>query len=197
MQMVYDKVVNLLRQHHALESSGRNSFRAICIYQPHVCKKDIMFTTMIFSLALGHANDIDFLWASDSDTWITRDTLSLTIGCMAPDPLIGGSCTTLSVHNENDSVIAALGSAAYWSELAITRGQSSAVDAVDCQPGPCAAFRLAALEPMIYSWYTQTSLGIRTVSLRSILRKPSFPSSLKARVSLPFPESQVAQSKSA
>lgn len=60
-------------------------------------------------------------------------------------------------------MIAALGSAAYWTELAITRGQTGAVDAVDCQPGPCAAFRLVALEPILLKWYAQTSIGIRTV----------------------------------
>lgn len=47
--------------------------------------------------------------------------------------------------------------------LAITRGQTGAVDAVDCQPGPCAAFRLIALESILLPWYTQTSLGVKTV----------------------------------
>jgi hyaluronan synthase len=37
------------------------------------------------------------------------------------------------------------------------------VDSVDCQPGPCAAFRLIALEPILLRWYTQTSIGIKTV----------------------------------
>jgi hyaluronan synthase len=85
------------------------------------------------------------------------------IGCMSVDPLIGGSCSALSIHNGDESLIAQLGAAAYWTELAITRGQTGAVDSVDCQPGPCAAFRLMALKPILLGWYTQTSIGIKTV----------------------------------
>lgn len=162
LTQVYNKAVSILQQHSAL-SPKPQPFRVLCITQPHVCKKDIMFTNMVFSLALGHAYDITYLWTSDSDTWVQPSTLPRTIGCMAVDPLIGGSCSTLSIHNESDSTIASLGSAAYWSELAITRGQTAAVDAVDCQPGPCAAFRLDALEPVLLDWYTQTSLGVKTV----------------------------------
>ncbi|KAM3069290.1 hypothetical protein ACMFMG_010797 [Clarireedia jacksonii] len=162
-RIVYEKAVNTLREHGALDPILSKSLRAICLYQPHKCKKDIMFTNMVFSLALGNANNIEYLWTSDSDTIVFPDTLYQTIGCMSADPLIGGSCSALSIHNDKENAIAALGSAAYWSELAITRGQTGAVDAVDCQPGPCAAFRLIALEPILLPWYTQTSIGVKTV----------------------------------
>ena len=82
---------------------------------------------------------------------------------MAFDSCIGGSCSALSIHNETESFVAGLGSAAHWSELAITRGQTGAIDAVDCQPGPCAAFLLSALSPNLFDWYIQTSLGIKTI----------------------------------
>ncbi|KAG4034925.1 hypothetical protein MFRU_002g02740 [Monilinia fructicola] len=163
---IVEKAHTTLREHNALSSSpdAKSKFlHAICLYQPHKCKKDIMFTNMIFSLALGQANNIEYLWTSDSDTIVYPDTLYQTVGCMSADPLIGGSCSALSIHNDQDSAIASLGSAAYWSELAITRGQTGAVDSVDCQPGPCAAFRLIALEPILLPWYTQTSLGVKTV----------------------------------
>lgn len=75
-----------------------------------------MFTNMVFALALGQANHIEYLWTSDSDTIVYPDTLYQTIGCMSADPLIGGSCSALSIHNDQESAIAALGSAAYWSE---------------------------------------------------------------------------------
>ncbi|MCJ1326018.1 hypothetical protein MMC10_002681 [Thelotrema lepadinum] len=162
MHKVYAKAAEILREHKALDSY-ENSFRALCVYQPHVSKKGIMFTNLIFSSILGQANDISYLWTSDSDTWVTPETLPLTIGCMESDPMIGGSCSSLSIHNENDSFIAGLGSAAYWSELAITRGQTGAIDAVDCQPGPCAAFQLSALTPNLFDWYMQTSLGVKTI----------------------------------
>ena len=161
--MVSEKAANILREHGVLNYPVSDKLQAICLYQPHKCKKDIMFTNMVFSIVLGHANNVEFLWTSDSDTWVYSDTLYKTIGCMSTDPLIGGSCTALSIHNGHESFIAALGSAAYWTELAITRGQTGAVDTVDCQPGPCAAFRLNSLEPILLNWYTQTSVGIKTV----------------------------------
>ncbi|KAK6613262.1 chitin synthase 4 [Botrytis cinerea] len=141
---VFEKALTTLREHNALSpsrDSKTKSLHPICLYQPHNCKKDII----------------------DSDTIVYPDTLYQTVGCMSADPLIGGSCSALSIHNDQESAIAALGSAAYWSELAITRGQTGAVDAVDCQPGPCAAFRLIALESILLPWYTQTSLGVKTV----------------------------------
>ncbi|KAF4625956.1 hypothetical protein G7Y89_g12207 [Cudoniella acicularis] len=162
-RMVFEKAVKTLRDHGATKISNKGPLPAICLYQPHLCKKDIMFTNMVFCLALGHANDIEYLWTSDSDTWVYPETLYHTIGCMSTDPLIGGSCSALSIHNGGESLIAGLGAAAYWTELAITRGQTGAVDSVDCQPGPCAAFRLVALEPILLKWYTQTSIGIKTV----------------------------------
>ena len=162
MHKVYTKAVEILREHDVLDSYKR-SFRAICVYQPHISKKGIMFTNLIFSCILGQRDDISYLWTSDSDTWVTPETLPLTIGCMESDSTIGGSCSSLAIHNERDSFIAAMGSAAYWSELAITRGQTGAIDAVDCQPGPCAAFRLSALQPNLFDWYVQTSLGVKTV----------------------------------
>ena len=162
MHRVHAKATEILKEHGALDSTYK-SFRAICVYQPHISKKGIMFTNMVFAWVLGQTHDISFLWTSDSDTWVTPETLPLTIGCMVSDPKIGGSCSSLSIHNENESSIASLGSAAYWSELAITRGQTGAVDAVDCQPGPCAAFRLSALCPNLFDWYIQTSLGIKTI----------------------------------
>ncbi len=161
--MVFEKAVNTLQDHNVLNIPAVGALPAICLYQPHICKKDIMFTNMIFSLALGHANDIEYLWTSDSDTWVYPNTLYQTIGCMSADPLIGGSCAALSIHNGGEGMIAALGSAAYWTEMAITRGQTGAVDAVDCQPGPCAAFRLVSLEPILLNWYMQTSIGVKTV----------------------------------
>ena len=167
MSRVHAKAVEILQAHGALEARS-GSFRAICVYQPHISKKGIMFTNLVFSWVLGQTNDISYLWTSDSDTWVTPDTLPMTIGCMVSDPKIGGSCSSLAIHNENDSFIASLGSAAYWSELAITRGQTGAIDAVDCQPGPCAAFLLSALTPNLFDWYIQTSLGIKTVSQDSL-----------------------------
>lgn len=162
MDQVYVKAAKILQEHGVLYSP-QSSSQVICVTQPHVNKKGVLFTNLILSTVLGEANHIPYLWTGDSDTWVTPDTLPLTIGCMVTDPKIGGSCALLGIHNQNASYISLLGSAIYWCELALTRGQTGVIDAADCQPGPCAAFRLAALKPNIFEWYTQTSLGVKTV----------------------------------
>lgn len=162
MDQVYAKAAEVLQRHNVL-CLHRSSFRVICVSQPHVSKKGILFTNLVLSTVLGRINHVPYLWTGDSDTWVLPDTLPLTIGCMAADPKVGGSCSLLGIHNGHESYIAMLGSAIYWSELALTRGQTGAIDAADCQPGPCAAFLLAALAPNLFEWYTQTSLGVKTI----------------------------------
>lgn len=162
MDQVYAKAIEVL-QRHGLLYSHQGSFQVICIIQPHVSKKSILFTNLVLSTVLGKINHIPYLWTGDSDTWVLPDTLPLTIGCMVTDPKIGGSCSLLGIHNGHESTVALLGSAVYWCELAITRGQTGAIDAVDCQPGPCAAFLLDALSSNLFEWYTQTSMGVKTI----------------------------------
>lgn len=162
MGQVYAKAADVLQKNNILYSF-QSSFRVICLSQPHVSKKSILFTNLVFSTVLGKANHIPYLWTGDSDTWVMPETLPITIGCMAADPKVGGSCSLLGVHNAHESYVASLGAAIYWCELAITRGQTGAIDSVDCQPGPCAAFLLDALSPHLFDWYTQTSMGIKTV----------------------------------
>lgn len=162
MDRVYEKAAEILQTNNVLYSY-QSPFRVVCVSQPHISKKGILFTNLVLSTVLGKANHIPYLWTGDSDTWVMPETLPITIGCMATDPKVGGSCSLLGVHNGHESYVAALGAAIYWCELAITRGQTAAIDSADCQPGPCAAFLLDALSPHLFEWYTQTSMGIKTV----------------------------------
>src|SRR5204862_8113396 len=78
IRALQEKALETLRQSATLPDSASLTFRSICLYQPHICKKDIMFTNLVFSLALGHFNDVDYVWTSDSDTWVYSDTLYQT-----------------------------------------------------------------------------------------------------------------------
>lgn len=168
MRVVFQKAKSILQRHNVLDRQAGSSsgMRVICFHQPHMCKKDIMFTNLVISMILRNAShgELEYIWTSDSDTIVMPDTLEKAIESMTLNPSIGGSSVTLGIHNANDNWLTNLGAAVYWSEMAITRSQNGAVDAVDCQPGPCAAFRLTALEDILFDWYTQTSLGVRTVS---------------------------------
>lgn len=136
----------------------------LCLFQPHLHKKGIMFTSFIFSIVISEMIGIEYLWSSDSDTIVLPDSLQSTIETLAGDPTVGGGSSGLIVHNEEDSLAAKLGSVVYWSELYMTRSTSTSSGTSDCQSGPSSAFRVSALPAVLYPWYTQTVMGHRMVS---------------------------------
>lgn len=153
----------ILEAHGALYNTGFTSVRPVCITQPHHSKKEIMFTTFIFSLAIARANDIDFLWSSDSDSWVFPGTLDTAIKSIYSDARIGGTATRFSIHNDSASTIATLVAATYEADFALQIGVLSSCNTTDCQPGPCALFRVSALTPILLPWYNQRILGHRPV----------------------------------
>ncbi|KAK0637638.1 Hyaluronan synthase 1 [Lasiodiplodia hormozganensis] len=156
----------VLQDFKLLDNLGTGDLaKAICITQPHVSKKDIMFTAFLFTLAIARAQDIPFIWSSDSDSYLdpTAAPVHRVLTTMAADPAIAGSCGALQIHNAAQSTITRLVSATYWTDLALTSGQNSAFDVTDCQPGPCAAFTTNALSDILLPWYTQTFLGVRPI----------------------------------
>lgn len=164
MKEVVKVAAEILKENSVLHHDEKDGVQVVCFHEQHQCKKDVIFTNKIFCMALREARGVDYVWTSDSDTIVLENTVDQAIGCMALDPGVGGTCTSLGVHNGNQSGIAALTAAAYWSELAFCRGQTGSVEATDCQPGPCAAFKISALEEVMFPWYMQTSLGRKTVS---------------------------------
>ncbi|KAF4547866.1 Hypothetical protein D9617_35g090170 [Elsinoe fawcettii] len=156
------KAADILRSHGVLYCSADDP-QPICIVQPHHSKKEIMFTTFIFALALARANDVEFIWSSDSDSWVFKDTIATAIDCIQPDEKLAGSCTSLTIHNGKASVVASMVAATYETDLALTSGLLSSCDSTDCQSGPCAIFRCEALKSIILPWYNQMVLGQRPI----------------------------------
>ncbi|KAK7730065.1 hypothetical protein SLS57_001725 [Botryosphaeria dothidea] len=154
----------MLQDHGLLYHVHKNSPpKAICICQPHNSKKEIMFSAFIFNLALAGANNIPYIWSSDSDSYLDINAAPIhrVLATMSTDPAIAGSCGALQIHNARQSTITRLISATYWTDLALTSGQNSAFDVTDCQPGPCAAFTRSALAAILVPWHAQTFLGAR------------------------------------
>ncbi|KAI6713233.1 hypothetical protein PZA11_001907 [Diplocarpon coronariae] len=166
MRQVTGEAHRILEANGAFDDDGGDDetpFQVICFYQPHGGKKDVIFTNAVLGVVMKNILGVEYIWTSDSDSVVLEGTVDKTMGCMALDAGVGGSCTSLGVHNPDESIVAALTSAAYWSELAYSRGQSGAVGATDCQPGPCASFKIEALAEVIFKWYTQTMLGRKTI----------------------------------
>ncbi|KAL7650266.1 hypothetical protein ACMYSQ_012066 [Aspergillus niger] len=148
----------------ALEKSGINltgekAISRLCVSQPHMHKKGVMFTSFIISLVLSDILDIEFLWTSDSDSIVMPDTLTRTMATCAADPGIGGASTALTIHNKDETAITQLGNAVYLNELYLARSFTGAAAANDCQSGPSAAFRFSAVSGELLAWYKQSVLG--------------------------------------
>lgn len=120
MDQVYAKAAQILQEHEVLYSL-QTSFRVICVTQPHVNKKGILFTNLVLSTIVGKVSYIPYLWTGDSDTWVTPDTLPLTIGCMAADPTVGGSCSLLGIHNQHESYSTLLLTRTSWLAFGLQR----------------------------------------------------------------------------
>ncbi|KAL4894855.1 hypothetical protein BDV59DRAFT_175090 [Aspergillus ambiguus] len=148
---------------HDLDIGEAGGITRLCLYQPHLHKKGIMFSTFIFSIVISEMLGIEYLWSSDSDTIVLEDSLRRTIDTIAGDPHVGGGSAGLIVHNEHDTITTKLGSVVYWSELYLTRSVAMASGTSDCQSGPSTAFRISILAGVLFPWYSQTVLGHRMI----------------------------------
>lgn len=165
MQQCIQKARRILDQHQlTLSSSGsRTGIKQLCIRQPHMHKKGIMFTTFIFSIVIADILGVEFLWSSDSDTIVFPDTISQTVRTMAADPKNGGASSALIVDNHNETAVTKMTAAMYASELFMTRSMTGLTASSDCQSGVSSVFRLAALPTILVPWYLQTIMGKRMI----------------------------------
>lgn len=122
-----------------------------------------MFTSYIFALVIADTLGLEFLWSSDSDTLVSRESLLRTVDAMAVDATIGGASSGLVVHNGGESVVTRLAETVYWGELYLTRSTPAASATSDCQSGPSTIFRIGALPPILVPWYVQTIFGKRMI----------------------------------
>ncbi|PVH76865.1 glycosyltransferase family 2 protein [Cadophora sp. DSE1049] len=65
---------------------------------------------------------------------------------------------------DSDSTIISGGLAShYWFEQEISKAQGAIFGATECQPGPCAGFRVSVLKSVLVPWFCQRVWGHRTV----------------------------------
>ncbi|GLA11515.1 hyaluronan synthase 3 [Aspergillus niger] len=133
----------------ALEKSGINltgekAISRLCVSQPHMHKKGVMFTSFIISFgALRYPRH--------------RVLVDVRFGLNCDARYI--DTTALTIHNKDETVITQLGNAVYLNELYLARSFTGAAAANDCQSGPSAAFRFSAVSGELLAWYKQSVLG--------------------------------------
>ncbi len=160
--VIINKCVAMAKQellNNGIHITGPDAITRLCVTQPHMHKKGIMFTSFIMSFAISEILGLEFLWTSDSDSIVHETTLRVSAETVAGDDKCAGASTALAIHNRNETVVTKLGNVVFLNELHLSRCFSSAVGANDCQSGPCAIFRIKPIRPEIIQWYKQTFLG--------------------------------------
>jgi len=168
--ILIEKCITFVKQtllENNIHLTGPDAITHLCVTQPHMHKKGIMFTSFIICFALSDLLDLEFVWTSDSDSMVYKDTIKTTIQTIHGDDKCAGASTALNIHNRTDNLVTTLGNTIYLNDLHLSRCFSSAVGANDCQSGPCAAFRIEAIKPELLAWYRQTVFGTWMVSFFS------------------------------
>ncbi|KAH4115981.1 hypothetical protein HBH92_133430 [Parastagonospora nodorum] len=161
-EILIEKCVALAKQtllENHIHVTGPDAITHLCVTQPHMHKKGILFTSFIMCFALSDLLGLKFVWTSDSDSMVYKDTIQTTIETIHGDDKCAGASTALKIHNAKDNLVTTLGNTVYLNELHLSRCFSSAVGSNDCQSGPCAAFRIEVVKPELLAWYKQTVCG--------------------------------------
>ncbi|KAK7923453.1 glycosyltransferase family 2 protein [Apiospora marii] len=177
-EIAMGRCMDIARQHlekHLLQQQGQGQgpIKHLLVSQRHLHKKGIMFTSLVFALVVAEQLGVRFVWTSDSDSLVRPDSVEGTIATMAADAGAGGASSGMVIHNADESLVARLSASVYWCDQYLTHALPASVGVSDCQSGPSAAFRLAAVRPILVPWYNQKVLGKRMVRASSSVKKES------------------------
>ncbi|KAH7321995.1 nucleotide-diphospho-sugar transferase [Rhexocercosporidium sp. MPI-PUGE-AT-0058] len=137
--------------------------QALCIVQPHQSKKEILFTALSFASVVADELRIPYLFSTDSDSAIVPGALGKIITSLECDARIGGVSGHLRFRNPRPTYITRMTASHYWFEQEIPKAQGAIFGATECQPGPCAAFRVSVLKSVLVPWYCQRTFGHKTI----------------------------------
>ena len=156
----------------AISPQSIKGIQALCIVQPHQSKKDILFTALSFATVISKERKIPYLFSTDSDSMIVPGALGQIIDSLESDVNIGGVSGHLRFSHPRPTYLTRMTASHYWFEQEIPKSQGAIFGATECQPGPCAGFRVSVLKSVLVPWYCQRVFGHRTVwIMRTRLRR--------------------------
>ncbi|KAH7393660.1 nucleotide-diphospho-sugar transferase [Cadophora sp. MPI-SDFR-AT-0126] len=152
-----------VRLEEAIFPRSIKDIQALCIVQPHQSKKDILFTALSFATIISTESNIPYIFSTDSDSMIVPGTLGKIIESLESDANIGGVSGHLRFSHPQPSYLTRMTASHYWFEQEIPKSQGAIFGATECQPGPCAGFRVPVLQSVLVPWFCQSVFGHRTV----------------------------------
>ncbi|KAJ5041334.1 uncharacterized protein L3040_005879 [Drepanopeziza brunnea f. sp. 'multigermtubi'] len=150
-KFVMDHVSSAIRSAIAeqLFPQGIKNIQALCVIQPHRSKKDILFTALSFASIISEELGFDYLFSTDSDSAIMPGAMSEMTRMFESDTNVGGVSGHLRFSHPQPTFLSRMTASHYWFEQEISKAQGSIFGATECQPGPCAAFRVSALKSVL------------------------------------------------
>ncbi|KAH6699051.1 nucleotide-diphospho-sugar transferase [Leptodontidium sp. 2 PMI_412] len=145
-----------------IPSRSIKDVQALCIVQPHQSKKEILFTTLCFAGVVARELSIPYLFSTDSDSAIVPGALKKIITSLEGNDNIGGVSGHLRFRNPRPTYLTRMTASWYWFEQEIPKIQGAIFGATECQPGPCAGFRVSVLKLVLVPWYCQRTCGHKT-----------------------------------
>lgn len=146
-----------------IPSRSIKDVQALCIVQPHQSKKEILFTTLCFAGVVARELSIPYLFSTDSDSAIVPGALKKIITSLEGNDNVGGVSGHLRFRNPRPTYLTRMTASWYWFEQEIPKIQGAIFGATECQPGPCAGFRVSVLKLVLVPWYCQRTCGHKTV----------------------------------
>ncbi len=136
----------------------------VCLVQPHGGLKEIRFATWLTSMVLADSFRVEYLWSSDSDSFVQPGVIDLTINSISDCMSVGAASVALEVHNRDASLIGRLCASRFRSHIYLHRACPAANGQSTVGTGPSALFRIKALMQVTMPWYRQRILGYKMVS---------------------------------
>lgn len=119
-----------------------------CFSQPHTHIKGIRFASWLVCLALAEIYQIEYVWSSDSDTWLLEDVVAMTASTLEGDHSLGATSALIKIERWPHCLA--------WSQYRCLVLLDSAFTAAhghsSCITGPSACFRIDALRDILPYW---------------------------------------------
>jgi hyaluronan synthase len=143
----------LIMQKRIPVASLRLHNSVVCFAQPHTNVRGIRFAAWVLSLVIAEANDIQYIWSSDSDTVIVGNCMLKVLETLNGDPRMGGISTAISVQKVPYNAAALLGWTQHRCLIYLDAAFTASIGRSSCLTGPSTMFRADALAQAIFPWY--------------------------------------------
>ncbi|KAH8641941.1 glycosyltransferase family 2 protein [Alternaria alternata] len=130
-----------------------NRRSTVCFAQPHTNVRGIRFAAWILSLVIAEANDIHYIWSSDSDTTVIGNCIQEAVKILEGASNMGGISTAISVQRAPKSTAALLAWTQHRCLIYLDAAFTASIGHSSCLTGPSTLYRAEALAQAIMFWY--------------------------------------------